>query len=112
MRKRSGFTLIEVLLVIAVIALLMAVLLPSLQRARRQAKSVVCQSNLKQWTTIFSAYISNNESMLPKQKFYDVATPEPWMYTLQEFNTSILHQQARWIRKLCFSRFIRKKNWT
>ena len=47
---KNGFTLIELLVVISIIALLMAVLMPSLQRAREQAKNVHCQNNLKQLT--------------------------------------------------------------
>ncbi|MEJ2648631.1 MAG: type II secretion system protein [Sedimentisphaerales bacterium] len=56
----TGFTLIELLVVIAIIVLLMAILLPSLQRARNQARAVVCQSNLRQWGTIFAMYAAGN----------------------------------------------------
>jgi prepilin-type N-terminal cleavage/methylation domain-containing protein/prepilin-type processing-associated H-X9-DG protein len=59
--KPKAFTLIELLVVIAIIAVLMAVLLPSLGVARRQAKTVACRANLKQWGLILAAYTSNNE---------------------------------------------------
>ena len=46
--KRSGFTLIEVLVVVAIIALLVAILLPAVGRARDSARASVCGSNMKQ----------------------------------------------------------------
>lgn len=61
-----GFTLIELLVVIAVIALLMAVLLPTLSRARKHAKSVVCRSHLKQWGTTLALYLEDNEGRFPR----------------------------------------------
>jgi len=61
MTKRKAFTLIELLVVIAIIALLMAILMPALQRVKRQTKAVVCQANLRQWGTIFSLYMDENE---------------------------------------------------
>lgn len=57
---RRGFTLIELLVVISIIALLMAVLMPSLQRARKQAQAVTCMSNLRQWGLSFSFYTQDN----------------------------------------------------
>jgi prepilin-type N-terminal cleavage/methylation domain-containing protein len=62
---KRGFTLIELLVVIAIIALLMAVLMPSLQRSRKQAKTLMCQSQLKQWGLIFSMYTQDNQERLP-----------------------------------------------
>jgi prepilin-type N-terminal cleavage/methylation domain-containing protein/prepilin-type processing-associated H-X9-DG protein len=59
-REKDGFTLVELLVVISIIALLLAMLIPSLQRAREQAKRVICQSNLKQWGTVFSMCANDN----------------------------------------------------
>lgn len=59
-RFQGAFTLIELLVVIAVIALLMAILMPALSRARKQARAVVCQSNLKQWGLMYAMYCDDN----------------------------------------------------
>ena len=56
MRKPKGFTLIELLVVISIITLLMAILMATLQRVRKQAKAVACQSKLHQWSLVFSMY--------------------------------------------------------
>lgn len=61
MSKQRGFTLIELLVVISVIALLMAILMPALNRAKRQARMVACQAQLHQWGLIFSAYTGDHD---------------------------------------------------
>jgi len=61
MRKQNAFTLIELLVVIAIIALLMAILMPALQRVKKQAKAVACQSNLHQWAIVFEMYAGQND---------------------------------------------------
>jgi prepilin-type N-terminal cleavage/methylation domain-containing protein/prepilin-type processing-associated H-X9-DG protein len=61
MKNRGGFTLVELLVVIAIIALLMSILMPTLSKAKKQAKDVMCQANLKQWASVFSMYADDNE---------------------------------------------------
>ena len=64
--EQRGFTLIEFLVVIAIIALLMAIMMPALQRVKRQAKAAACQSNVRQWGFIFRLYANDNEGELPQ----------------------------------------------
>lgn len=65
MRRLRAFTLIELLVVISIIALLLAVLLPSLARARHQAKSTVCLSNLRSVGISLYAYANENRERMP-----------------------------------------------
>jgi prepilin-type processing-associated H-X9-DG protein len=51
--------------VIAIIALLMAILLPTLQRVKKQAKAAACQANLRQWATTLALFVEDNEGRLP-----------------------------------------------
>ena len=60
MSKSKGLTLIELLVAISITSLLMSILLPALGRTRKQAKSVLCKSNLRQLGFAFSMYTNDN----------------------------------------------------
>jgi prepilin-type N-terminal cleavage/methylation domain-containing protein len=64
-RSPKGFTLIEVLVVVAIIALLISILLPSLTAARRQAKMLVCQTNLRTICQANYLYGASNKDSMP-----------------------------------------------
>lgn len=65
-RRRDGFTLVELLVVIGIIAVVMAILLPSLSRARETAKRIKCLSNMRQLGAAVMAYTVDNEGHFPR----------------------------------------------
>ncbi|MFI4911663.1 MAG: prepilin-type N-terminal cleavage/methylation domain-containing protein [Sedimentisphaeraceae bacterium JB056] len=65
MGNKKGFTLIELLVVISIIAVLMSILMPSLQKVRQMAKLTICQSNLKQIAQAAILYASEMDGKFP-----------------------------------------------
>ena len=63
--KRRAFTLIEMIVVISIVGVLIALLLPALALARREARSVACQSNLRSMYQGFKRYQDSSDGRLP-----------------------------------------------
>ena len=64
-KSKPGFTLVELLVVVAIIALLVSILLPALGKAREQVKQVTCMSNLRQAGMCYALYLEENDGWFP-----------------------------------------------
>lgn len=67
--NNRGFTLVELLVVIGIIALLISILLPAINSARRQAGSAACLSNVRQMMAATLMYANDNKNTLPDATF-------------------------------------------
>jgi prepilin-type N-terminal cleavage/methylation domain-containing protein len=77
MKARQAFTLIELLVVLSIVALLMAILLPTLQQVRKQAKAAACQAKLRQWGLVFSMYMNEHNDQFINGE--GTSAPGRWM---------------------------------
>lgn len=85
-RQRAAFTLVELLVVIGIIAVLVAILLPTLSRARAAAQRVQCLSNVRQIGTFMFMYAND----------YNGVAPVGFNASQMQFNYMIFHRNSGW----------------
>jgi prepilin-type N-terminal cleavage/methylation domain-containing protein/prepilin-type processing-associated H-X9-DG protein len=91
--RRHGFTLVELLVVIGIIALLISILLPALNAARDSAKAVQCASNMRSLGQGFAIYLAENQDGYPLAYTY---RPEPGATMIRGTNASDAAGYRHW----------------
>lgn len=93
MRQDSrGFTLVELLVVISIIALLLSILMPALHKARVQAKRVYCLSNSRQMAIAAASYHTANNGFFPIAYWSDTQKNYCWDFTTYQKNGKTVYQ--------------------
>lgn len=72
LRRKNGFTLVELLIVVCIVAILAAILFPVFSRARENARRSSCQSNLKQISMAVMQYVQDYDEKFPMGEIYPV----------------------------------------
>jgi general secretion pathway protein G len=75
--NERGFTLIEMMIVVAIIAILVAILVPNFMRARAQAQTAACEANLKEIATALELYQTDHQAYPDAQALTNVTNTDP-----------------------------------
>jgi len=88
MAVKKGFTLIELLVVVSIIALLLAIIMPSLNKAKSHSQFVVCKAGLHQYGLAGNIYLAENDNKFPN--------PYEWLYNTKEMANKGYYYYCLW----------------
>jgi len=85
MKRRNAFTLVELLVVVAIILLLLAILIPALNRSVLLAHRVQCASNNKQMMTATLSYLADSINVFPPHRAFDIVAGPNWYHLVARY---------------------------
>ncbi len=84
--RRRAFNMLELLVIIAIIALLMAILLPSMRKAKSSARQLICAQNLRQWSIAWQMYRDEyNDYLATEGTYLEIDKPYTWFTVLPPY---------------------------
>lgn len=96
-QKASGFTLVELLVVIGIIAVLIGILLPALNKARESARQVQCLSNMRQLAQATISFASERKGTMPGRGGSSILKQDPYSFAFSAASGNDIKNSADWI---------------
>lgn len=111
---RGGFTLVELMIVVAIISILAALLLPALSKGKIRAKQTSCMNNLKQQSVCWFMYTDDNQGFLAESYFFDSTgrpNPNVWVRGSMDDHPAFAKLDAGVLDSTNLNTLVRGKFW-